>query len=68
MTVVASSKPRPIFLAGQWVESPDRLVIENPADPGTPAGTTFTATEAQYEEAVEAAVAAFQVTRRLPAY
>jgi acyl-CoA reductase-like NAD-dependent aldehyde dehydrogenase len=68
MTVVTSSKPRPIFLAGHWVESPNRLVIENPADPGTPAGATFTATEAQYEEAVEAAVTCFQVTRRLPAY
>ena len=29
---------------------------------------TYTATEAQYDEAVEAAVAAFEVTRTLPAY
>ena len=36
--------------------------------PTTPAGTTYNATEAQYEEAVEAAVAAFEVTRKLPAY
>ena len=36
--------------------------------PTTPAGATYTATEAQYEEAVEAAVAAFEVTRTLPAY
>ena len=43
-------------------------MIDNPADPNTPAGATFTATEAQYEEAVEAAVAAFEVTRKLPAY
>ena len=68
MTVAAGTKPHPIFLAGRWVESPDVLVIDNPADPATPAGTTYTATEAQYEEAVEAAVAAFQVTRTLPAY
>src|SRR5215208_5797737 len=68
MTVVAISNPHPIFLAGRWVESPDMLVIDNPADPATPAGATFTATEAQYEEAVDAAVAAFEVTRRLPAY
>ena len=67
MTVVVT-KPHPIFLAGRWVESPDVLVIDNPADPATPAGATFTATEVQYEEAVEAAVAAFEVTRKLPAY
>ena len=41
----------------------DPLVIANPADPANPAGSTFHATEAQYEEAVEAAVAAFEVTR-----
>ncbi|MEJ7747704.1 MAG: aldehyde dehydrogenase family protein, partial [Candidatus Limnocylindrales bacterium] len=67
MTLVGT-KPQPIFLAGRWVESPNILEISNPADPSTPAGTTFTASEAQYEEAVEAAVAAFEVTRRLPAY
>jgi acyl-CoA reductase-like NAD-dependent aldehyde dehydrogenase len=68
MTIAAGAKPHPIFLAGRWVESPDPLVIANPADPGTPAGSTFNATEAQYEEAVQAAVAAFEVTRKLPAY
>ena len=68
MTVVAGTKPHPIFLAGRWVESPDVLLIANPADPSTPAGATYSATEAQYEEAVEAAVAAFEVTRKLPAY
>src|SRR6476619_8304728 len=68
MAIVAATKPHPIFLAGRWVESPDVLVIDNPADAATPAGTTFHATEAQYEEAVEAAVAAFEVTRKLPAY
>ena len=56
MTVAAGTKPHPIFLAGRWVESPDVLVIDDPADPATPAGTTYTATEAQYDEAVEAAV------------
>ncbi len=68
MTVAAGTKPHPIFLAGRWVDSPDVLVVENPADPSTPAGSTYNATEAQYEEAVEAAVAAFEVTRHLPAY
>jgi acyl-CoA reductase-like NAD-dependent aldehyde dehydrogenase len=67
MTVVGT-KPHPIYLAGRWVDSPDVLEIENPADPSAPAGATYHATEAQYEEAVEAAVAAFEVTRRLPAF
>ncbi len=68
MTIVAGAKPHPIYLAGRWVDSPDPLEVTNPADPSTPAGSTFHATEAQYEEAVEAAVAAFEVTRKLPAY
>jgi glyceraldehyde-3-phosphate dehydrogenase (NADP+) len=68
MAIAAGTKPHPIFLAGRWVESPDVLVVANPADDSTPAGTTYNATEAQYEEAVEAAVAAFEVTRHLPAY
>jgi len=68
MTIAAGTKPHPIFLAGRWVESPDPLEVSNPADPSTPAGTTFNATEAQYEQAVEAAVAAFETTRTLPAY
>ena len=68
MTVAAGTEPHKIFLAGRWVESPDVLEIVNPADPSTPAGWTYTATDAQYDEAVEAAVAAFEVTRTLPAY
>jgi hypothetical protein len=51
--------PHPIYLAGRWVESPDVLVVENPARPGEPAGATYLATAEQYEEAVEAAVRAF---------
>ena len=65
---IAVTPAHPIFLAGRWVESPDTLVVDNPADPDNPAGATFNATEAQYEEAVEAAVAAFAETRKLPAY
>ena len=68
MTTTAGTKPHPIFLAGRWVESDDPLVVTNPANPDEPAGATFNATEAQYEEAVEAAVASFEVTRALPAY
>src|SRR5919112_5732309 len=68
MTATTGAKPHPIFLAGQWVESDDPLVIANPADPDKPGGATFHASEAQYEEAVQAAVRAFEVTRTLPAY
>jgi glyceraldehyde-3-phosphate dehydrogenase (NADP+) len=67
MTLTAT-KPHLIYLAGNWVDSPDRLEVDNPADPTTPAGATYTATEAQYEEAVIAAVAAFRETRVLPVY
>src|SRR2546430_15207425 len=68
MTTITGAKPHPIFLAGRWVESPDPLVIHNPARPDEPAGATYHATEEQYEEAVQAAVKAFDVTRNLPAY
>ncbi len=68
MATATNLVPHKIFLAGRWVDSPDTLVIENPARPGEPAGLTYQATPEQYEEAVEAAVAAFEVTRTLPAY
>ena len=67
MTLTAT-QPHKIYLAGRWVDSPDRLEVANPADPANPAGATYNATEAQYEEAVTAAVAAFEHTRVLPAY
>jgi acyl-CoA reductase-like NAD-dependent aldehyde dehydrogenase len=60
--------PHPIYLAGRWVESPDRLVVTNPARPNEPAGATYYATPEQYEEAVTAAVAAFELTRKIPAF
>ncbi len=63
----ASVVPHPIYLAGRWVESPDVLPVTNPAA-DKPAGATYTATAEQYEEAVQAAVSAFELTRRLPAY
>src|SRR6187397_3065874 len=65
MATATVTTPHPIYLAGRWVESPDVLVVDDPARPGTPAGATYTATEAQYEEAVEAAVSGFELTRRL---
>jgi acyl-CoA reductase-like NAD-dependent aldehyde dehydrogenase len=68
MAKAADVKPHPIYLAGRWVESPDRMEISNPARPDEPAGRTYSATADQYEEAVAAAVAAFERTRRLPAF
>ncbi len=68
MATITATAPHPIYLAGRWVDSPDTLVIDNPARPGEPAGATYSATPEQYEEAVQAAVRAFEVTRRLPAY
>ena len=68
MTPAPGPEPHPIYLAGRWVESPDRLVVTNPARPDEPAGATYYATPEQYEEAVAAAVAAFEKTRRLPAF
>src|SRR5687767_511074 len=67
MTITAT-KPHPIFLAGRWVESADRLEVTNPARPDEPAGATYNATEEQYEAATQAAVEAFEATRHLPAY
>jgi glyceraldehyde-3-phosphate dehydrogenase (NADP+) len=68
MATIAAAKPHPIYLAGRWVDSPDALDVSNPARPDEPAGRTYHATAEQYEEAVSAAVASFEQTRRLPAY
>ena len=68
MATATATNPHPILLAGRWVDSPDPLVVANPADADNPAGATYHATEAQYEEAVSAAVAGFEETRHLPAY
>src|SRR5262245_16838447 len=65
---VAGTRPHPIYLAGRWVDSPETLEVTNPAQPDKPAGATYNATDEQYEEAVQAAIAAFEVTRTMPAY
>ena len=67
MATVAVPTPHPIYLAGRWVESDQVLDVINPAT-NELAGRTFNATAAQYEEAVTAAVRAFEETRRLPAF
>ena len=68
MTTTVGTTPHPIYLAGRWVDSPEVLVVGNPARPGEEVGRTYLATAEQYEEAVEAAIAAFQTTRKMPAY
>jgi acyl-CoA reductase-like NAD-dependent aldehyde dehydrogenase len=60
--------PRPIYLAGRWVTSTDRLEIPDPSHPGRLAGVTCLASEAQYDEAADAAVRGFEAMRGLPAY
>ncbi len=64
---MAGTKPHPIYLAGRWVESDHVLEVDDPAREGL-AGTTYNASNEQYEEAVQAAVRAFELTRKLPAY
>ena len=65
---VMTNEAHPIYLAGRWVESPRRLEVDDPAHPGQLAGSTFLATEAQYEEAAEAAVRGFAAMKALPTY
>lgn len=61
------SKTYSILLAGKWVESEEKLEVRNPYD-GSLVGTTFSASEAQLEEAIKAGLKAFEATRRMPAY
>ena len=63
-----SPDAHPIYLAGRWVDSTVPLDVHDPAHPGRLAGSTFLATEAQYEEAVEAAVRGFEKMRVLPTF
>jgi acyl-CoA reductase-like NAD-dependent aldehyde dehydrogenase len=55
----AATGARPIFVAGRWAETADRLEVRNPAD-GTLAGVTWNATPVEYEEAVSGAEAAYR--------
>jgi acyl-CoA reductase-like NAD-dependent aldehyde dehydrogenase len=65
MATATMTTPHPIYLAGAWVTSPDVLVVDDPANPETPAGATYTATPEQYEQAVQGAIAGFERMRRL---
>ena len=67
MTVTARTTPHKIFLAGTWADSPNELIVVNPAT-GAEVGRTYLATPEQYDAAVTAAERAFAVTRKLPSY
>src|SRR5271169_1890533 len=61
------AKNYPFLVAGKWVSEGRPLEVVSPYD-GTPAGMTYWATAEQLEQAIRAAVAAFETTKRLPAY
>jgi len=57
----------PFYLAGEWCRSQQHLDSVNPYD-GSLVGRTFLATPEQRDQAIAAAVAAFEETRQLAAY
>lgn len=61
------AKEYPIYLAGEWVTSDDRLDVINPFD-GEVIGTTYQASAAQLEQAIIGAETAFASNRKLPTY
>jgi acyl-CoA reductase-like NAD-dependent aldehyde dehydrogenase len=61
------AKNYPFFVAGKSVSEGRPLELVSPYD-GSPAGVTYWATAEQLEQAIRAAVAAFETTKRLPAY
>ncbi len=58
----------PIYLAGQWTTSDERLEVADPAHPGQAAGATYLASGEQVEAAITAAEVGFEAMRVLPAY
>ncbi len=57
----------PLLIGGAWKEAGDLLDVTSPAT-GEVVGRTYQADAATLEEAIQATVRAFQVTRKLPAY
>jgi len=49
------------YIAGRWIESPSWSVNRNPSDTGDVIGEYAQADDAQIDEAIEAARAAFPV-------
>jgi acyl-CoA reductase-like NAD-dependent aldehyde dehydrogenase len=58
---------RPILVGGVWESSGDEL-LAHAAGTGEILGSTFHATAEQLDRATSAAVAAFEVTKRMPSY
>jgi acyl-CoA reductase-like NAD-dependent aldehyde dehydrogenase len=67
MTTEVRAPSVPIFLAGEFVEAGAPLEVRDPATDEVVA-TTFQAGAGELERATVAAVAAFEQTKRLPAY
>jgi acyl-CoA reductase-like NAD-dependent aldehyde dehydrogenase len=57
----------PMYLAGEWTESDDRLDITNPYN-GERVGTTFQASRRQLDRAIEAAESVFPAMRAMPTF
>src|SRR5258707_8945207 len=55
---------RPMILAGKWTDSPETITVRNPFD-GSVVGQVAKAGRAELERAADAAVRAFETTRRL---
>jgi acyl-CoA reductase-like NAD-dependent aldehyde dehydrogenase len=60
-------QPAPLLVAGRWEHEGTPLTARSPGD-GRIVGHTFEATAKQLDEATDAAVSAFQVTRRLASF
>jgi glyceraldehyde-3-phosphate dehydrogenase (NADP+) len=67
LQTAAPAKTYPIYVAGEWQESGETLDVRNPFDHSL-VGTTFQASRQQLEEAIQGAVRAFEITRRMPTY
>ncbi len=57
----------PFWIGGRYKTSDCRWTVTSPYDQ-TEVGTTFLATASDIEEAIRAAVSAFEITRRVPSY
>jgi glyceraldehyde-3-phosphate dehydrogenase (NADP+) len=66
-THAEASARQPIFLAGEWVETPRELPVTNPYD-GSTIATTFLAGPDDLDRATQAAVDAFASFSRTPTF
>jgi glyceraldehyde-3-phosphate dehydrogenase (NADP+) len=66
-TADAEAKSRGFLLNGQWLSEGERLEVRSPFDQHL-VGATFRPQTSHLEMAIQAAVQAFEVTRKLPSY